>query len=65
MPRLRVFAGLATALLLTACSSWGGPTYDPDKGLILGSSESSSTQGAVSDDGEGITLGKLLLIDFK
>lgn len=61
MPRLSAFAGLAAALFVTACSSWGGPVYDPDKGLILDSSKSGAARSASSDSesSEGITLGKL------
>lgn len=62
MPRLSVLAGLAAVLILTACSSWGGPIFDPDKGLIMNPSGNDTTQSSTSSDSDtsgGITLGNL------
>ena len=57
MPRHGFLAGVAAALILTACSNL--PTYDPDKGLVMNPSDS-GTDTASSDDSSGsLTLGKL------
>jgi gamma-glutamyltranspeptidase/glutathione hydrolase len=57
MPRLHFLAGMVAALVVTACSS-GGPTYDPNRGLIMDSSQARSTSSG-SSSGSGLSLGRL------
>ncbi|MDE3114057.1 MAG: gamma-glutamyltransferase [Pseudomonadota bacterium] len=60
MPRTGFLAAISTALILTACSSMGLPSYDPDKGLVMHPSDSEGeSQSSDNDTSGSLTLGAL------
>ena len=60
MPRFGFLAGISAVLILTACSSLGLPSYDPDKGLVMNPSGSGTAdQTSDSDTSGSLTLGDL------